>query len=558
MITKRTSILRPCLLRAVLLSSVLLGSLFLVVTCTSPHSDLYKRAAQDDQKYSQVRIAMTEGEEAAGLRALGLGLDHVHFEGEGANGSVIDAVLSEREMDVLSSSELSYEILVTDISSWYRERSALTVADMASLQAEMQDTYPVQGFEFGSMGGFYTLTEVVRELDAMRSLYPSLVTEKRSLGKSYEERDIWMVKISDNADTDEEEMEILYTALHHAREPQSMATLIYFMYYLLENYDTDDEVTYLVDNRELYFIPVLNPDGYVYNAQTHPDGGGLWRKNRRDNGDGTMGVDPNRNYGYQWGLDDIGSSPHGWSQVYRGNSAFSEPETEAMRDFVEDHNFIVAFNYHTYGAYLLYPWGYKENSETPDALLFQGLTTNMTQFNGYTSGTASQTLRYITNGAAEDWFYGEQATKNKIFGITPEVGGASDGFWPAPERIYPLAQENIYPNLQLARGPAAIFTASLALSATSGDGAFQLTPNVLNRAMVRQSVDIWVEMTGPNALSALVLCVSEELLPGIPFSQTTNLFIQSNPPGEYELKLSVGEYPDAPWLSETKTYHKNN
>ena len=115
------------------------------------------------------------------------------------------------------------------------------------------------------------------------------------------------MKISDNPNTDEPEPEVLYTALHHAREPESLSQLIYYMWYVLENYATDPEVQALVDNTEMYFAPCINPDGYLYNEQTDPNGGGLWRKNRRDNLDGEFGVDLNRNYDFSWGYDDTGS-----------------------------------------------------------------------------------------------------------------------------------------------------------------------------------------------------------------------------------------------------------
>lgn len=139
----------------------------------------------------------------------------------------------------------------------------------------------VSGFGFGSMGGFYTLAEVLTELDNMKVLFPNLITTKVSIGNTIESRPMYMVKISDNPDIDENEPEVLYTALHHAREPQSMMQMIYFMYYLLENYNSNPSVQYLVNNRELFFIPVVNPDGYEYNRSTYPTGGGMWRKNRK-------------------------------------------------------------------------------------------------------------------------------------------------------------------------------------------------------------------------------------------------------------------------------------
>ena len=174
----------------------------------------------------------------------------------------------------------------------------------------------------------------------MKIQYPNLISTKISIGNSIENRPIYTVKISDNPEIDENEPEILYTALHHAREPQSMMQMIYFMYYLLENYNTDPSVQYLVNNRELYFIPVVNPDGYEYNRTTNPSGGGMWRKNRRNNG-GSYGVDLNRNYGpyTYWNAPNGGSSTTPSSDTYRGTAPFSEPETNSIKNFLASREF---------------------------------------------------------------------------------------------------------------------------------------------------------------------------------------------------------------------------
>ncbi|MBN4081864.1 immune inhibitor A, partial [bacterium AH-315-C07] len=237
----------------------------------------------------------------------------------------------------------------------------------------------------------------------------------------------------------------------HAREPGSLSQLIFYMYYLLENYDSDAEVKYLVDNNELYFIPCVNPDGYVYNESTDPGGGGMWRKNRRYHGGLQYGVDLNRNYGHQWGLDNTGSSNYTDAETYRGASAFSEPEAGAVKYLCESHNFRIAMNYHTYGNLLIYPWGYTASNLTPDSSSFVNFASLMTLENQYTFGTGDQTVGYITNGDADDWMYGEQNTKNKIFSMTPEVGESSSfGFWHPSSRIEGLCKENLWQNLAAA------------------------------------------------------------------------------------------------------------
>ena len=126
--------------------------------------------------------------------------------------------------------------------------------------------------------------------------------------------------------------------------------------WLTDGYGTDPEATFLVNEREIWFVPVVNPDGYVWNEVTDPSGGGLWRKNRRDNPSTCEGVDINRNYGYQWGGS--GASPDECDETYRGTAAWSEPETRAVRDFVSSRRFVTADSYHSNAALVLYPWGY--------------------------------------------------------------------------------------------------------------------------------------------------------------------------------------------------------
>ena len=177
----------------------------------------------------------------------------------------------------------------------------------------------------------------------------------------------------------------------------------------------------------------------------------MWRKNRRYNANGTFGVDLNRNYGYKWGYDENGSSSDPSSNVYRGTAPFSEPETQAIRDFCINHHFIITLNYHTYSNLLIYPWGYESGLLTPDSTTFIEYASDMTQYNHYTYGTGDETVGYIVNGDSDDWMYGEQEQKNKILAMTPEVGGGDDGgFWPYQSKILPLAQENVYPNLFVA------------------------------------------------------------------------------------------------------------
>ncbi|MEM1123593.1 MAG: M14 family zinc carboxypeptidase, partial [Bacteroidota bacterium] len=276
--------------------------------------------------------------------------------------------------------------------------------------------------------------------------------EKQPIGDylTQQGRPIFWLKIGNNPDIDEDKPAILYNSLHHAREPNSLAQLLFFMWHLLENYESDAEIKYLVDNVAMYFIPCVNPDGYVYNERTSPQGGGLWRKNRSVNSQGdTVGVDLNRNYGFEWGLDDVGSSSNQLSEVYRGPSPFSEPETQALRDFCVKHQFKIALNYHSFSNLLIIPWGF-DSELTPDDATYRALAQKMTEQNNYTIGTGLETVGYLVNGDSDDWMYGEQTTKPKIFSMTPEVGPQIFGFWPPQNAIDQLNKDNVWQNISAA------------------------------------------------------------------------------------------------------------
>lgn len=397
------------------------------------------------QSYKQVKIYINQKSDIQHLQNAGVQFDHLSFNKEDNSISVF---ADENDFAILQSSGFTYEVLIDNWKSFYESLPKLTEAQKQEFIRQSKLDYNVGGFGFGSMGGFYTLAEVIAELDTMRMLYPDLVTVKASIGNTIENRPIYMVKISDNADINENEPQVLYTALHHAREPESMMQMIYFMYYLLENYGTDPEATYLVNNRELYFVPVVNPDGYEYNRLTDPAGGGMWRKNRRNNGGGTYGIDLNRNYGPMayWNSSYGGSSTDPGSETYRGTAPFSEPETAALRDFIGTKNFSNVLNYHTYGNWLIYPYGCFPWL-TPDSLIFIEYANEMTSYNGYTAGTAIETVGYNVRGTSDDYAYDGDTVMNsgKIIAMTPEVG--DEWFWPSQGNIFPEAQENLKPNL---------------------------------------------------------------------------------------------------------------
>ena len=401
------------------------------------------------QNYKKVKIYLNDRKNVKSLIEIGIALDHFDFEKDNS----IITFLSDEEFSILKSTGFRSDVLIDNWFEYYSKLQKLSSAEIQEEMAKSKSGFGVTGFHLGSMGGYMTLAEAYAELDTLKNLFPNLITIKQSLGNSIENRPVYMVKISDNPDVDENEPEVLYTALHHAREPESMMQMFYFMYYLLENYNSNSTVQYLVNNRAMYFIPVVNPDGYEYNRSTNPSGGGMWRKNRRANTGGSFGIDLNRNYGpyNYWNAPNGGSSTSPSSETYRGTAQFSEPETQIIRDFLTSRKIKNALNYHTFSNLLIFPYGALSH-ETPDSLIFREYARDMTRYNGYGYGTDIQTVGYSTRGNSDDYFYDGDTLANggKIFTMTPEVGSSSDGFWPAQNRIFPLAQENLYPNLYYA------------------------------------------------------------------------------------------------------------
>lgn len=364
----------------------------------------------------------------------------------------VTAEITDSEIQKLESAGFHTEVLIADMQQYYVQRNLKKASYNQNDAPATNGQWAVpQHFKLGPCGGFLTVDQMLLELDSMRLLYPNLISVKTqaSATTTIEGRKIYYVKISDNPNTDESEPELLYTGMHHAREPIGMQHLLYYMWYLLENYDTDQEIRGLVNSTEMYFVPVVNVDGYQYNISTAPGGGGMWRKNRRNNGDGSVGIDLNRNYGYAWGYDDDGSSPYPYDETYRGTEAFSEPETQIMKEFCEAHNFKIALNYHSYSNLLLYAWGF-QNDLPPDNSIFYTYAQQMSTYNTYLFGPGYSTI-YPSNGGSDDWMYGEQVTKNKILAYTPEVGSQVDGFWPEVDRIIPLCKENMLQSLTAAR-----------------------------------------------------------------------------------------------------------
>lgn len=320
------------------------------------------------------------------------------------------------------------DVLVDDLESFYRSRMSPTLGG-------------------GNFGLYHTVGEAVQAMDDLQALYPSLMTTKTSIGTTLEGRPIYVYKLSDNPNVDENEPEIFFNAYIHAREAITFEVVYGLAQWLLSNYGTDSRAQNILNNREIWIQPVVNPDGVSYNELTDPAGGGMWRKNRRNNGSGAFGVDLNRNFGDHWGWDNDGSSPDPFSDTYRGPSAFSELETQAYRNFVVGRHFSLVLDYHSYSNIHLYAPGYDPvHSSDQEALFALGRYRKVN--NNYGVGTAWEML-YPTNGSTNDWQLGDTISKPKILGFVTEVGNGGDGFWPLESRIPALVNENLEANLRM-------------------------------------------------------------------------------------------------------------
>ncbi|PHI21304.1 hypothetical protein CEQ90_02580 [Lewinellaceae bacterium SD302] len=410
-------------------SVLLILALFLLGTASSLQGQISLNGQEIVTKYYEVAVELPDEAAMETLSEAELDVDHFHPE-LGTN----TIVIRQGELAALISTGLEYEVLSFDVAAKIEQRN---IADLIKYNPSgIGQEKTTNGFELGSMGGFYTFAEIVQQLDEMASLYPNLITPKFSLATTVEGRTIWAVKISDNPSVDESstEAQVYFDALHHAREPASGATVINFMFHLLENYGTDPQITYLIDNREIHIIPCVNPDGYVYNQQTNPNGGGFWRKNRRVNsGSSCRGVDLNRNYDTDFGGSGTSSNP--CSDSYRGTGPFSEIESQTVRDFVNSIQPPIAYTTHTSGGYWLGP---DFSNGQQEFAIHAELNSDCMDENEYIYGDANLILGYVA-GTTQNWMYETNGTLT----WTPEIG--TTGFWPSIPEIIPLVNQQIKP-----------------------------------------------------------------------------------------------------------------
>ncbi|MDQ0583155.1 M14 family metallopeptidase [Streptomyces rishiriensis] len=301
---------------------------------------------------------------------------------------------------------------------------------------------------------YHNYAEMTTEIDQRIAAYPGIMS-KRVIGKSYQGRDIVAVKISDNVATDEAEPEVLFTHHQHAREHLTVEMALYLIRELGAGYGSDSRVTGMVNGREIWIVPDLNPDGGEYDIATGSYRS--WRKNRQPNsGSSYVGTDLNRNWNYKFGCCG-GSSGSTSSETYRGAAAESAPEVKVVADFVRGRivggkqQITAGIDFHTYSQLVLWPFGYTSadtatGMTADDNAAFKAVGQKMAASNGYTPEQSSDL--YITDGSIDDYLWGTQ----KIFSYTFEMypsSASGGGFYPPDEIIERETSRNRDAVLQL-------------------------------------------------------------------------------------------------------------
>lgn len=256
--------------------------------------------------------------------------------------------------------------------------------------------------------------EIAAFVNEIHDRYPD-ITAVKSIGKTLEGRDILAIKISDNASEDETEPTILVNGMHHAREVMTPEITTDMVDYLTSNYGQNSEVTKWVDETEIWVVPMFNLDG---NNKMWTENS-MWRKNTRNG----HGVDINRNYPAGWNSCN-GSSSYTSAQDYRGTAPASEPETQAMMNFVASIKPVFNISYHSYSEIVIYPFGCRPN-KTPTTEAVELIGAEIGKKLDYKPGTAWELL-YNADGGDIDWMY----TAHQVIPFVIEVNSTSQGFHP--------------------------------------------------------------------------------------------------------------------------------
>ncbi len=350
----------------------------------------------------EVYVGQVNAEDLDALAEAGLDHEDVATGATSRGAVMVEAVMTARQARKLRSAGIDLKVKTVGGRTAAQALAARTAAGYDVFRS------------YSEAGG------IRDELSAAAAEHPD-IAERVLVGRSLLGKPIYAVRVTKDAAAvaDGARPAVLYNGAQHAREWITPEMVRRLMHHVLDGYGSDAEITRLVDTREMWFLPVANPDGYDF---TFTGENRLWRKNLRDNdGDsaitGMDGVDPNRNFPTRWGWDNEGSSPDPSDQTYRGPAPASEPETRALDSLVERVGFEFQVNYHSAAELLLYGTGWQVNTPSPDDIVYEALAGDDENpaVPGYDPDLSAEL--YTTNGETTEHVHEEHGT----LAFTPEM-----------------------------------------------------------------------------------------------------------------------------------------
>ena len=387
---------------------------------------------------SVVRVRTTTQQQLDTL--LGL-VDSVWSERTGVG--LMDVQLDRVHLPTLTKLGIGFDVLIDDLQAHHNARWT----QMRDLTLQNADGAPRGGAAHNDawFSNYKQFADIITYFNSIAAAHPDIAS-LADVGDSLQGNDIYALTITgpdQPGNARDDRPVVLWNGTIHAREWVSPMTVSYLASKFAADYGSDPRVTDLIDNTRIVIVPVTNPDGYLYTWSNER----FWRKNRRNNG-GSFGVDLNRNWGYEWGGEGASGFPD--DDTYHGPSAFSEPETQVLRDLslTYGEDLVAHIDYHTYSQLILWPFGYATGVQTPepDRTFFDELATALSDeildYSGVFYNPIQSVDLYPAAGGSSDWFYGELGAKSLTFELRPSDGAGFGGFDPDPSVILPTAQEN--------------------------------------------------------------------------------------------------------------------
>ncbi|CAD6184653.1 unnamed protein product [Caenorhabditis auriculariae] len=355
-------------------------------------------------------------------------------------------------LPLLDARNITHSVMIADVKKVIEEQQQKRIK--LRKQVRMRDWR--EGKVQFNLAQYHSFADVINYLNALAVTYPDRVSVQ-PIGTTHEGRQIPLIKITNKRSVGQKRG-IWVDGGIHAREWVSPSTVLYFIHQLVTQYDRDAQIRGFVDSLEWYIVPLLNPDGYEYSRSSNDPEIRLWRKNRSpakciQQSSGLFqpptttccqGVDLNRNF--DWFFGQVGSSTDPCSEIYQGEFAFSEPETSAVRDFVQRHRISTFLTFHSYSQILMYPFGHQVRTYSNDlndlrsTALLASQALRSVYNTQYKVGTGADTL-YPASGGSEDWAKGKAHVKYSfLFELRPEEQ-VWDGFLLAENQILPTARE---------------------------------------------------------------------------------------------------------------------